>query len=79
MIIIITIIVGLIIIFYQWKQLADQNLWKYNFTKAAALRACLTSSFAPFGRSGRVTHASVQWWNSALEIVFIFNFEKKKI
>ena len=25
----------------------------------AALRACLTSSFAPFGRSGRVTHADV--------------------
>ena len=26
-----------------------------------ALRAGLTSAFAPFGRSGRVTHATVQW------------------
>ena len=25
-----------------------------------ALRACLTSSFAPFGRSGRVTHATLR-------------------
>ena len=33
----------------------------------AALRACLTSSFTPFGRSGHVTHAMVQWWDSALE------------
>ena len=30
-----------------------------------ALRACLTASFTPFGRSGRVTHALAKWLDSA--------------
>ena len=34
------------------------SLWP--FGPALALRAGLTSSFAPFGRSGRVTYATVQ-------------------
>ena len=32
-----------------------------------ALQACLTTSFTPFGRSGRVTHVAVQWLDSASE------------
>ena len=35
------------------------------FGPALALRACLITSLTPFGRSGRVTHATLQWWDSA--------------
>ena len=35
------------------------------FDRLWALRACLITSFTPFGRSGRVTHATVQRWDSA--------------
>ena len=47
-------------------QLAYEIVYQKKYTRSlevfelAALRACLTSSFAPFGRSGRVTHATVQ-------------------
>merc|ERR550532_3633958 len=36
-----------------------------------ALRACLTSSFAPFGRSGRVTHAAVSMMVSIMHVSVI--------
>ena len=36
-----------------------------------ALLVCLITSFTPFGRSGRVTHATVQRWDSALEILLL--------
>ena len=47
-------------------QLAYEIVYQKKYTRSlevfelTALRACLTSSFAPFGRSGRVTHATMQ-------------------
>ena len=43
-----------------------------------ALRACLITSFTPFGRSGHVTHTTVQWWDSAFIKSFFFRFFCKK-
>ena len=40
-----------------------------------ALRAGLTSSFAPFGRSGRVTHATMRSLVSVIGTLLIFKFD----
>ena len=42
-----------------------------------ALRAGLTSSFAPFGRSGRVTHA-IMWSLDSVIVTFLFFVNKSK-
>ena len=42
-------------------------IYKYKCLLEAS-SGLLTSSFAPFGRSGCVTHATVQWLDSALAI-----------
>ena len=44
-----------------------QISWHWTFR----FETCWITSFTPFGRSGRVTHATVQWWNSAFYI-FLF-------
>ena len=41
------------------------NLEKYENTRSLGALRAPTSSWRPFGRSGRVTHATVQWWNSS--------------
>ena len=39
------------------------------FGPLLALRASLTSSFAPFGRSGRVTHADVSMMHVSIHMI----------
>ena len=56
---------------------APASSWRPFLGRLWALRTCLTSSFAPFGHSGRVTHATIFFFkyfflDFDFRIVFIF-------
>ena len=44
-----------------------------------APRASLTSSFPPFGRSGRVTHADVSMMHVSMMHVYIIHHQKRRL
>ena len=65
----------------QTSNVFPHEILKYTITKSlgalwaptSRLRPLITS-FTPFGRFGRVTHASMQWWDSSLEMCCFFDF-----